>query len=264
VALAQSWREEGCNALLDFKPRPYSVTHDERSDSRASAVTLSDCTRHTFTVMAARCRGNRLKDIPPAIQAEASSGYLYSTCDGYDDSEPLSRTGQTSCGRLSEIERLETQSAYFVCGPNRRLFVDGIAKWRTVETSGRNARQQARQLDISPTCRECRQHESCTQIQPREVTDLVVGEKKLEDASNPVRVYLVSDRRDQQPPLFAHYCRHPKQSPAIRPSPACSSPPSFPSLAASIHLVPSTASACHLAPAHPSVQFAAAEDPRCA
>jgi hypothetical protein len=127
VALARSLREESCNAMGEFKPRLYTVTHGQRSDSKASAATLSDCTRHTFTVMAACCPGNRLKDILPAISAEASNRYLYKTCDGYDDSEPLSRTAQTREG-LSEIERLETQSTYFVCGPNRRLFVDDNAK----------------------------------------------------------------------------------------------------------------------------------------
>lgn len=80
--------------------------------------------------MAARCPGNRLKDIPPAISAEASNGY--NSCDGYDDSEPVSRGGQTS-GRLSEIE-VETQSTNFVCGANRRLFVVGIALWRNINS----------------------------------------------------------------------------------------------------------------------------------
>lgn len=80
--------------------------------------------------MAARCPGNRLKDIPPAISAEASNGYSYNSCDGYDDSEPVSRGGQTS-GRLSEIE-VETQLTNFVGGAIRRLFVVGIALWRNI------------------------------------------------------------------------------------------------------------------------------------
>lgn len=239
VALARALREESCNAMGDFKPRHYSVTHGQRSDSRASAATLSDCTRHTFTVMAACCPGNRLKDILPTISAEASNRYLYKTCDGYDDSKPLSRTARTSCERLSETKKLETQSAYFVCSPNRRLFAGSMPNEEgttAVETSGRNARQQARQLDISATFATAGDTNRVHNDSPARSQIWWLRGKELEDASNPVRVCLANDRRDQQPPLFTHYCRHPKQSPAISSSSSllCSSPPSFPSPATSI------------------------------
>lgn len=67
---------------------------------------------------------------------------------------------------------------------------------------------------------------------------------------------LARDRRDQQPPLFAHYCRHPKQSPAISSSSSSSLllSTSFPSLAAPIPSRPQHrvgVSPC----TRPSVQF---------
>lgn len=50
-------------------------------------------------------------------------------------------------------QRVETQPSYFVCAANRRLCVAGFAIRETttaVETSRRDARQQVRQVDISP------------------------------------------------------------------------------------------------------------------